>query len=285
MKKIICLLLAVLFVFASCGNPTEADTTEKSTVSEAEIKTVSAEESILQTTYSNEEPNDKTSATVISATKEAISHLQSTNRQEEVQNSSPIILYFDLSDLQEIKQAYETMNPDDFMVYMETEKTNIYMTGFEDYESSGNMLKKLSSTTIPLLDGNPDNFPEQAYYPKNDSVDSLVFFDDNKRFIVSAENAETDSPKGLKLDSESEIISEKAFETDAYSATIYEVSNDYYAYFATVEINDSYIVMRSMGIDSVEDFEECFKRLQFVKIGDLLEQTDTAPEEPSSSEE
>lgn len=271
MKKLVCLLLAVIFIFASCGNPTEADTTEKSTVSEAEINTVSAEESVLQTTYSNVEPNNNTSTTVISATKEAISHLQSTNRQEEVQNSSPIILYFDLSDLQEIKQAYETMNPDDFMVYMETEKTNIYMTGFEDYESSGNMLKKLSSTTIPLLDGNPDNFPEQAYYPKNDSVDSLVFFDDNRRFIVSAENAEKDSPKGLKLDSESEIISEKALETDAYSATIYEVSNDYYAYFATVEINDSYIVMRSMGIDSVEDFEECFKRLQFVKIGDLLE--------------
>lgn len=273
MKKLVCLLLAVIFIFASCGNPTEADTTEKSTVSEAEINTVSAEESILQTTYSNVEPNDKTSTTVISATKEAISHLQSTNRQEEVQNSSPIILYFDLSDLQEIKQAYETMNPDDFMVYMETEKIEIYMTGFEDYESSENMLEKLSSTTIPLLDGNPDNFPEQAYYSQNDRLDSLVFFDDNKRFIVTVEDAEKDTSNELELDSESKIISEKILETEEYSATIYEVINDYYSYFATVKINGSYIVMRSMGIDSVEDFEECFNRLEYVKIGDLLEQT------------
>ena len=273
MKNLLYLLFAVIFIFSSCGKPTESVTTEKSTTDEIETNVVHTDEITMQGEIEKTQTNNSPLLSTNPEAKETSSS-HSTKLSEGIQNSSPIILYFTLPDLKEIKQAYDSMNPDDFMTYMEYDKKELFMTGFWDYESSGKLIDKLSSTTIPLIDGNPDDFSEYSYFSESNSVDSLIFFDESKRFIVTAEDAESNTLKELKSDSELNIISEKDLKTDTYSATIYEVTDDYYSYLAEVETNGSYIVLRSMGIDSLEDFEECFNRLKFIEIGDLIEQTE-----------
>ena len=267
MKKTISLILTIMFIFASCGNPTKDETTKKFMTSGTEPYNASTQKATKQNVATEEKTNSVPTTDYILSTTNNTNTVKST---ENIQNSSPMILYITLSDWQEIQQAYNTMQPDDFMAYMETEKTELYMTGFWDYENSEKILKELSLTTIPLLDGKTENFSDISFYWEINSIDSLIFFDDNKRVIVTVETIESDAPHELRLDSESEIVTEKKLESDTYTATIYEVTDDYYSYFAIIEADDSYIVLRSMGIDSMQDFEKCFNRLTFVKIGDLL---------------
>ena len=90
----------------------------------------------------------------------------------------------------------------------------------------------------------------------------------------------------MEFGEEVEIVSLKTIETDRYIANLYETRNANYKFFGEIIIDDSYIILRSFGIEIMEEFEECFSRLEFKKIGDLMnELPEEATEEESSENE
>ena len=86
-----------------------------------------------------------------------------------------MIIFIGFDELKEIKKAYDTMTEDDFQAYMETEHIDTYMTGMWDYESSTAILNEMCSTYVPVLDNNPSNLSELAFYWQIHQIDQLVF--------------------------------------------------------------------------------------------------------------
>ena len=83
-----------------------------------------------------------------------------------------------------------------------------------------------------------------------------------------------------------EFVSIKDIENNRYTAKLYETNIADCKFFAEISIDGSYIVLRSGGIETMDQFEECFSRLEFRKIGDLLnEMPEETTEEVSSENE
>lgn len=204
---------------------------------------------------------------------------------ENNQNSAPMVVYATLTDLKEIKSAFDSMQPDEFMDYMENEKFNQYITGMWDYENSKALFDELCATTIPLLDGDEKNFSEIGFYWKNNSIHQLIFFDDVQRVSALIDTVKSTQPKELQLGDDVNFISVKPIDNDNYTAQIYEVENADYSFFADIITDDTYIVLRSHDIQTIEDFESCFARLEFVKIGDLLKEVSIEATQPENNSE
>lgn len=269
MKKILCVLFVFSLMLTACSKQIDRSTTTQKTVSTTEIETESSEKE-NQTTKELTEKDRETVPDTLNAIE--TSAKTAKTETENVQNSSPMMIYVSLEDLKEIKKAYDTMSDDDFMSYMKAEKTDQYMTGLWDYENAEKLLHELFSTTMPLLDGNPENFSEIVFYWKNNSINQIIMFDDEKSVSVIVYTINSTEPKELQLDDNTVFISEKSIEIKDYTAKIYEVENNYYSFFADIVAEESYIVLRSNYIETMDDFEACVKRLELVKLGDLIDE-------------
>ncbi len=190
-------------------------------------------------------------------------------------NGVPMIMYATFEDLKDIKNEYDTKDSDGFMSYLENEKTKQYMTGMWNYDNASVLINELCSTVVPLLDCNIDNFGEIAFYWESYSVYQLIMFDESKRVLVSIDTVNSTQPKELQLGVDAEFVTVKDVQNDCYSAKLYEVKNADYLFFADIYVEDTYIVLKTMNIETFEEFEACFARLEFVKIGDLLERSNT----------
>ena len=269
MKKLLSIMFVFLFLFSACNKQSSLEeTTTKSYPESSANKTFGdlttgyydITETITNSTQSTTERNQ-----TIDITSNA-----SNSHEENVQNSSPVYIFIGLDELREVKKAYDTMTADDFQAYMEAEHLDTYMTGMWDYENSTALLDEMCSTYVPVLDNNPNNLSEFAFYWKSHCIDQLIIFDGDERVSVIANTANNPKTKELNLGEDAIYISHKNIEKDGFTARLHKVENADYPFFAEIIIDDTYIILRSCGIDTMEDFEKCFNRLTFVKIGDLL---------------
>lgn len=270
MRKILSFLFVFLFLFSACKKqPFNEVTTSESnqeTITNKffdEITTRFSDltEAIINTTRSADEKND-------------ITENKSELSDENEQHSSPVYIFIGLDELKDVKNAFDEMEADDFQTYMETEHIDTYMTGMWDYESSASLLDEMCSTYVPVLDNNPDNLSDFAFYWKNNCIDQLIIFGGDKRVSVISNTAKYSGAKELNLGEEAIYISQKNIEKDGFTARLHEVENADYNFFAEIIIGDTYIILRGMGFDTMEDFEECFNRLTFIKIDDLINQAE-----------
>ncbi len=271
MKKLIYLLLIVTFVFASCNSPSEPETTKTSLISETKVNATLTQKNI--TKKEENTSSESTTNSVISTTKRT-DNRYNKKPTENIQNSSPMIVYFTLSDLKEVKQAYDTMDANDFMAYMENEKFELYIQGFgESYENSCILIEELCNTTLPVLDGNSQNVSELAFYWQINQIDQLIFFDETKRASVIIYTPNSTETKSLPF-TDVGVSLENTFKVNGYTINIYDKvkkETSDIEFYAEVISDEIYMVFRSADILSVDDFSTELNKLEFIKIKDLLE--------------
>lgn len=269
MKKLLSIIFVFLFLFSACKKQSSIEeTTTKSYPETSTNKTLGD----LTTRYSDITETITNSTQSTTQKKHTVDNTNnnSDSYEENVQNSSPVYIFIGLDELKEVKNAYDSMTADDFQEYMENEHTDTYMTGMWDYENSTALLDEMCSTYVPVLDNNPNNLSEFAFYWKSNCIDQLIIFDGDERVSVIANTAKNPRTKELNLGEEAIYISQKNIEKDGFTARLHEVENADYPFFAEIIIDGTYIILRSGGIDTMEEFEKCFNRLTFVQIDDLL---------------
>lgn len=274
MKKILCLFLLITIIFTACKNETynHAETTNAPSSTNQNETEFSSE---TQTNAISVPDLTKSDLSVLNNTTTTQKSFETTTLKpnkttEEAHESAPMIIFLSLDELKEIKNAFDTMKADEFQAYIENEHSGAYMNGMWDYENSTALLDEMCSTYIPLLDGDVQKLDNFSFYQESNSILQLIIFDEDKRASVIINTFKSTKPKKLEFSNEAMCISEKTIEKDNYIAHLYEYQNTDYRFYAEILIDDTYIILRSGRIDTMEDFEECFNRLSFVKIGDLL---------------
>lgn len=269
MKKLLSIIFIFLFLFSACKKQPSIDETTTESYPELSTNKISDD---LTNDFSDLTETVSDSNQSITEKKQTvdITNSVSDSYEENVQNSSPMIIFIGLDELKEVKNAYNSMTADEFQEYMKNEHIDTYMTGMWDYENSTDLLDEMCSTYVPVLDNNPGNVLEFGFYWESNSIHQLVIFDGDKRASVIINTVKNTEPKELQLDNDAVWLSQKSMERDDGTVHLYECQNTDYRFYAEVLIEDTYIVLRSDWIDTMEEFEKCFNRLTFVKIGDLL---------------
>ena len=271
MKKLLSIIFVFLFLFSACKKQSSIEeTTTKSYPETSTNKT----HSDLTTRYSDitETESNLTQATTENNQTVDITSNTSNSSEENIQNSSPMIIFIGLDELKEVKEAYDSMTADDFQEYMENEHTDTYMTGMWNYENSTALFDELCSTYVPVLDNNSDNLSEFAFYWEINQIDQLVNFNSPQRASAIINTSESTKEKNLPFTNVKVTLAESIVK-DNYTINIYDKVEKNIAdieFYAEVIFEDTYIVFRSADIETAEEFSQQLNRLTFVKIGDLL---------------
>ncbi len=197
-------------------------------------------------------------------------------------NSGPHIIYISIDELRDIKRALSTMTPSEFMIYMGEEQSRHEFSGMKNYEISQTLMDELERTTIVLLDGKEDSVDKLMFYWERNEVQQMMFFDENSRVSLYIYTPEIN--RGTFGDNNETAVFQKTIENDDVTAHVYKTEDDE-SFCADVFVGETYIFMRSFEIKTIEDFETCFARLEFVKIGDLLSETSEFTKSESVLEE
>ncbi len=201
-------------------------------------------------------------------------------------NSAPYIISVVLDELKDIKNAVNTMQEDDFKEYMYENHYGAIVNGMNTLENAQFLMGEFEETTIPVLDGDLKNVSKLLLYRDSNCIHNLIIYDSEEiqRTSVGVYTVNSDKPKMMKFEEDVEIVLTKNIDTDSYTAILYETRNADYKFFGEITVDESYIILRSFGIETMEEFEECFSRLEFRKIGDLLEELPEETTEKDSSE-
>lgn len=197
--------------------------------------------------------------------------------------SMPIIISATIDDLKAIRNAAYTMSQEEYNTYMISNHSGRYINGMHSLENTKIILKEFEETTIPVLDGNAEKIQKLSLYRNSHCIHQLIIYDSEEiqRTSVWIYTVDSEKSEVLEFGEEVEVVSTETIETDRYTANLYETRNADYEFFGEITVDDSYIILRSGGIETMEEFEECFSRLEFRKIGDLMNEI---PEETSSAD-
>ena len=271
MKKLLSIIFVFLFLFSACKKQSSIEETTTKSYPETSTNKTHGD---LTTRYSDitETVSNLTQATTENNQTVDITSNTSNSSEENIQNSSPMIIFIGLDELKEVKEAYDSMTADDFQEYMENEHTDTYMTGMWNYENSTALFDELCSTYVPVLDNNSDNLSEFAFYWEINQIDQLVYFNSPQRASAIIYTSESTKEKNLPFTNVKVTLAESIVK-DNYTINIYDKVEKNIAdieFYAEVIFEDTYIVFRSADIKTAEEFSQQLNRLTFVKIGDLL---------------
>lgn len=271
MKKLLSIIFVFLFLFSACKKQSSIEETTTKSYPETSTNKTHGD---LTTRYSDitETVSNLTQATTENNQTVDITSNTSNSSEENIQNSSPMIIFIGLDELKEVKEAYDSMTANDFQEYMENEHTDTYMTGMWNYENSTALFDELCSTYVPVLDNNSDNLSEFAFYWEINQIDQLVYFNSPQRASAIIYTSESTKEKNLPFTNVKVTLAESIVK-DNYTINIYDKVEKNIAdieFYAEVIFEDTYIVFRSADIETAEEFSQQLNRLTFVKIGDLL---------------
>lgn len=201
---------------------------------------------------------------------------------ENISHEAPYIIPVTIDKLRQIKSALSTMNNDEYKIYMNENHYGPFMNGMDDLEDAEIFMEEFETTTIPVLDGIEENISKLALYCEDNCIHHLIIYDseEKQRTSVWTYTAKSTRPRVMNFGDEVEVVTVKTIETDRYTANLYKTINADYKFFGEITVDDSYIILRSFDIETMEEFEECFSRLEFRKIGDLMNEI---PEETSET--
>ena len=205
---------------------------------------------------------------------------------ENLSHDAPYIIPVTIDKLRLIKNALSTMNNDEYKIYMNENHYGPFMNGMNNLENSKIFMEEFETTTIPVLDGIEENIAKLALYREDNCIHHLIIYDSEEiqRTSVWTYTAKSTRPRVMNFGDEVEVVTVKTIETDRYTANLYETINADYKFFGEITVDNSYIILRSFDIETMEEFEECFSRLEFRKIGDMLNEMPEETSEEVSSE-
>lgn len=266
MKKInVFLCMTILLFTVACG---------KQTIKEISAETKTDLQTVLNAnqieTTGNFTENFKESTTKVKeAAKETNSVTQAVSKKDTAE-VPPYFFTIDLNELREIKQAVEMMNETEFAEYMNKNFASEVRNGMDTLNKTKSILNELEETYIVVLDGKKENVSTLTFRSENNEIYQLVSFDEEHRISSYSYTPENTHQKSLKINEDSSVVKSQKIEHETYSAILYELDNSDYTFLAGINTEDTFIVLRTNKIQSFEDFKTYFARLEFVKIGDLL---------------
>lgn len=195
-----------------------------------------------------------------------------TNVTDTKHNSAPYIISVMLDELKDIRNAVNSMQEDDFKEYMYENHYGAIVNGMNTIEKAKVLMEEFEETTIPVLDGDAKNVSKLLLYRDSNCIHNLIIYDSEEiqRTSVLVYTVNHTEANAMNFTEDVEFISTKNIENNRYTAKLYETNIEDCKFFGEIEIDGSYIILRSGGIETLEEFEKCFSRLEFRKIGDLL---------------
>lgn len=264
-------------------NPTDHHLTETDRV------TSTVTEMTTQTNITTEEETKAETTTLKIDAGNITEIVSSTNKTETTikqtvnnSNTPPDIFVLDIQAIKEIKNASETMSEDEFAAFMEENYSDEIMNGMDSLENTKRLLSKIESAYIAVYNSN-DTGEFITIYADNMWMHQRIYLNDtlcvNFRTYTEASNA--------FLYEDGENFSRiKTYNLGNATVELMEGSdNGEKILCGNIIVNDKKINFYTFEFMSVSDFEEFLSELQIITIGDLLEQSDAAPEETSSKEE
>lgn len=201
-------------------------------------------------------------------------------------NSIPNIISATIDELKAIRTAAETMSQEEYNAYMISNYSGKYINGMHSIENTKIILEEFEKTTIPVLGGDVKNVSKLSLYLDSNCIHQLIIYDSEEiqRTSVLVYTVNHTEANAMNFTEDVEFVSTKNIENDRYTAKLYETNIADCKFFGEITIDGSYIVLRSGGIETMEEFEECFSRLEFRKIGDLMNELPEEVTEEESSE-
>lgn len=271
MKKLLSIIFVFLFLFSACKKQPPLEDTVTKSYPKLSINNTHGD---LTTGYSDitETATNSTQSTTEKKQNVDITSDTSISREENIQNSSPMIIFIGLDELKEVKEAYDSMAADEFQEYMKNEHIDTYMTGMWDYKNSTALLDELCSTYVPVPDNNSDSLSEFAFYWEINQIDQLVYFNSPQRASAIIYTSESTKEKNLPFTNVKVTLAESIVK-DNYTINIYdkvEKNVDDIEFYAEIILENTYIVFRSADIETAEEFSQQLNRLTFTRLGDLI---------------
>lgn len=260
MKKILFFALCFLLVIISgCKN---SIVTENNTTKEQE----SYVESINNKSDAQTSEIPKITLTSTETYSEMSYITTSTEFLERYDNSPTTdILQFDIGTLKSLKKAAETMTDAEFERYLEESRLELaWLEMVNTTEKFNSLLDDIENIYVAVLDENSHNV-FLTYYVNEKRVFQSVSFSETRRFgfdfYVNIEPFYYANMEGAKYI--------KTVNTDFVKADIYIFENKT-GFCADAVLGEQKFDVRVSEVQTIEEFEADFARLEFVKIGDLL---------------
>lgn len=175
-----------------------------------------------------------------------------------------------LDELRSIKNAIDSAEPGEDPDFIWNIHDRLSLIGMTDYESSKKLYDEIASSAIPLVDNNINHIDKVDFYPENHYFNQVDVFDGDKRIASRIYSPQSDILNvGAYGENSKEAKFKKTIEKDGVIANIY-LTKEKGCFYTDVFVGDTYIFMRSKNIATIEEFEECFSKFTFVKIGDLI---------------
>lgn len=212
--------------------------------------------------------------------------ISNNNHNQEENQSPPEIITVSYDELKEIKFAVENFDSDAFIHYMKENHGSIVLNGMYDLEIAKELLKELESTTILTLKDDFSFDDELSFYHERNEVQQLVSFNESSRISIYNYTPQSSRDKSGSFGENNEkaiLLEELNF--DGITISIYQTDSEN-TFFADVLVNGTYIFVRTKDIETVDDFKDYLSMIEFVKIGDLLNESnaETMPTEICTEE-
>ena len=198
------------------------------------------------------------------------------------------VIMVTIDELRIIRNAVNTMPEDEFKSFMFWNHGSGFNNIINNLKNAKTLMEELEATTIPVLDGDINNISKLSIDCDDNYIYQFIAYDSEmiQRIGARIYTANYTGPKEKKLTKDIKLFSIKNIKNDKYTVKLYETRNSDDKFIAEISIDGSYIVLRSAGIETMDQFEECFSRLEFRKIGDLMdEMPEKSPDEDSLENE
>lgn len=269
MKKILCvILITVLFLLSACTKAPDAEQTADTTQPESTAEVTAAAEESTEAVKENTQAVAIETKTQASATEENMADYISGSE------APPPASRFTLEQLKEYKNAYSTMNDEDFLQFV-IKADNLADTDIRSREEGKAMVEAIENTTVVLLDADKTNFRKMNYSELSYTISQPVKMSETRNLVCTYyTDLSEDNYKKVYENSET-ITYVTDITVNGVTASVYRRSNSVTGvdeFLAELFVDGTRISYRVTEEQTIEEFEADLARLEFVKIGDLLEE-------------
>lgn len=264
-KALFAAICFLLIIVSGCKNSSISEnnttTTYNSTVSSTNISAPTETPSFEETAFW-----EQTQTT---------SNEHSTIKETSVKNTNsntpyPDNLRLNIGVLKDLKSAIDTMDDDEFSKYLKTvernQYTSVWFESIDTAEEIRNLLAEIENTYVAVLDTVSNDDVSFIYYFEEKRIFQSVSYTENLRFAFD-----------FYVSGEPTFLYSTVINTDyVTSVEINSVKADIHksesrAGFCVDAVFDGQkFTFRVTEEQTLEEFEETFSRLKFVKIGDLI---------------
>ena len=274
MKKTIVVILALSFlIFFGCDNQkSNKNLTDISSSNVSVSSTQKEQSSVLSITQEQTviESTKKTTKYFESETDSLkTSKTQSSSKSEESPPSDTVSL--NIITLRHVKKAAETMNDEEFFSYLQYNYFDAINCDFDTPEKFLSFLEQIENIYIAKLPYDDESIKSLNYKIGQSEVFQSILMHDSLRFAFNFYVSVEPNFYYSTLDG-SEYI--KSIENNSIKADVYKTKS-IEGYCADAVIYNQCANFRASEAQTLEEFETDFARLEFVKIGDLLNEADT----------